>query len=93
MQAREVLIDHRLAGRDIDPLVHADNPLGEWNRFRIVQVGERISVWLNGKLIVDHARMENYWERNKPIYPSGQIELQHHNSTLFFKNVYLRELK
>ena len=36
--------------------------------------------------------MENYWERDKPIYPTGQIELQNHNSPLFFKNIYIREL-
>jgi len=30
-----------------DPLVLADRPFGEWNRFRIVQAGARTSVWLN----------------------------------------------
>ena len=30
-----------------DPLVLADKPFGEWNQFRILQVGERVSVWLN----------------------------------------------
>jgi hypothetical protein len=49
-------------------------------------------VWLNGKLVVDHVTMENYWERDKPIYPSEQIELQHHNSKLWFKNIYIREI-
>ena len=47
-----------------DPLVLADKPFGEWNRFRILQIGERTSVWLNGKLVVDHARLENYWDKN-----------------------------
>jgi len=36
--------------------------------------------------------MENYWERDKPIYPCGQIELQAHNTPLYFKNIYLKEL-
>src|SRR5262249_34955609 len=40
-----------------DPLVHADKPFGQWNSFRILQVGERTTVYLNGKLVVDHARM------------------------------------
>jgi hypothetical protein len=36
--------------------------------------------------------MENYWERDKPIYPTGQIELQHHGHTLYFRNIYIREI-
>jgi hypothetical protein len=75
-----------------DPLVFADNPVEKWNSFRIKMVGERVWVWLNGKLVVDNTIMENYWERSKPIYPTGQIELQNHGSTLWFRNIYLREL-
>ena len=44
-----------------DPLVHADRALGQWNSFRIIMVGERVTVYLNGKLVVDHARLENFW--------------------------------
>ena len=44
-----------------DPLVLADKPFGEWNHFRILMVGERGTVYLNDKLVVDHARMENYF--------------------------------
>ena len=36
--------------------------------------------------------LENYWERDKPVYPMGPIELQAHASKVFFKNIYLREL-
>jgi hypothetical protein len=36
--------------------------------------------------------MENYWERDKPIYSTGQIELQNHGNTLYFKNVYIQEI-
>jgi hypothetical protein len=36
--------------------------------------------------------MENYWERDKPIYPDGQIELQSHGSLLYFRNVFIREI-
>ena len=74
-------------------LVIADNPIGQWNRFRIKMVGERVSVWLNGILVVDNTIMENYWNRRIPIYPSGQIELQHHGSHLEFRNIYIKELK
>ncbi len=71
----------------------ADKPVGQWNSFRIKMVGEKASVWLNGELVVDDVVLENYWERDKPIYKTGQLELQNHGNTLYFKNVYIRELK
>lgn len=54
-----------------DPLVLADKPFGEWNSFRILMVGSRVSIWLNGKLVVDHANMENYYDRKKGIPAKG----------------------
>ena len=74
------------------PLKVADNPVNEWNTFRILMIGERVSVWLNGQLVVDDEIMDNYWERDKPIYPTGPIELQAHGSNLLFKNIYVREI-
>lgn len=74
------------------PLVCADNPVGQWNTFRIKMIGEKVTVWLNDKLVVDNVVLENYWERDKPIYPTGQIELQNHGNTLYFKNIYIREI-
>ena len=74
-------------------LVIADKPIGEWNTMKIKMVGEKVSVWLNDQLVVDNVVLENYWDRTKPIYPSGQIELQNHGNTLWFKNVYIKELK
>ena len=74
------------------PRVCADNPIGEWNTFRIKMIGEKVTVWLNDKLVVDNVVLENYWERDKPIYPTEQIELQNHGNTLYFKNIYIREI-
>lgn len=74
------------------PLKCADRPIGQWNRFHIKMVGEKVWVWLNDELVVDNVTMENYWERKKPIYPTGQIELQHHGSTLWFRNIFIKEL-
>ena len=74
------------------PLKCADKPIGEWNTFRIKMIGEKVTIWLNGELVVDDVVMENYWERDKPIYPCDQIELQNHGNTLWFKNVYIREI-
>ncbi len=76
-----------------DPLVCADNPVGEWNTFEIRMVGPRVTVRLNGKLVVDDVPLENYWERGKPIDPAGPIELQAHGSPLYFRNIRIRPLK
>ncbi|HUU95613.1 MAG TPA: family 16 glycoside hydrolase [Phycisphaerae bacterium] len=74
------------------PLKAADKPVGEWNTFHIKMVGERVTVYLNDVLVTDDVVMENYWERDKPIYPTGQIELQSHGSKLYFKNIRIREI-
>ncbi len=74
------------------PLRKADNPIGEWNTFHIIMIGEEVTVDLNGQRVVDRVVMENYWERDIPIYPTGQIELQNHGNTLYFKNIYIREI-
>jgi hypothetical protein len=74
------------------PLVMADNKVGEWNTFLIKMVGDKVTIHLNGKLVVDNTVLENYWERDKPLYATGQIELQNHGNTLWFKNVYIKEI-
>ena len=74
------------------PLQKVDHPIGEWNTFRIKMIGERVTVYLNDVLVVDNVVMENYWEREKPIYPFGQIELQAHSTSLYFRNIYIREI-
>ncbi len=74
------------------PLVVADKPIGEWNTFHIIMKGDKVTVELNGKLVVDNVTMENYFDRSKPIPESGTIELQHHDHPLEFKNIYVKEL-
>jgi gluconolactonase len=76
-----------------NPLVLADKPVGEWNTFYIKMVGDKVTVKLNDQVVVDDTVLENYWERDKPIYPTGQIELQNHGNSLYFKNIYIKELK
>ncbi|MCA9163975.1 MAG: DUF1080 domain-containing protein, partial [Planctomycetales bacterium] len=74
------------------PLLVADRPAGEWNSFYIRMIGERVTVRLNGHLVVDDVPLENYWERDRPIYPSGQIELQTHGGEIRFRRLYIREI-
>jgi hypothetical protein len=75
-----------------DPLVKADNPLGEWNQFRIRLIGERCWIWLNGKLVVDDARLANYFDRAKPLPLTGPIQFQTHGGKISWRHVYMKEL-
>ena len=75
-----------------DPLVLADRPFGEWNNFRIRQIGARTWVWLNGKLVVDGAVMENYWDRSKPLPAKGPIMLQTHGGEIRWRNLFVHEI-
>ena len=74
------------------PLLVADKPIGEWNRFRIIMAGDKVHVFLNGQLVADDVTLENYWQRELPLLPFGPIELQAHKSVVWFKNLYVREL-
>lgn len=76
------------------PTSLADKPPGQWNTFFIRMVGDQVSIWLNKKQIVDRVKLENYWDKSglTPIPRADQIELQHHGSELYFKNIYIREL-
>jgi hypothetical protein len=77
-----------------DPLVHADKPFGEWNRFHIVQIGARTTVHLNDKLVVDHAILENYFDNDRviPLVRKGPIQLQTHGAEIRWKNIFIREI-
>ncbi len=75
-----------------DPLVRADKPFGQWNHFRVVMVGSRVWVWLNGKQTVDGAIMENYYDRKLPVPPKGPIQLQTHGGEIRWRNLFIREI-
>lgn len=81
-----------------DPLVVADKPFGEWNHVRVVMVGDRVTVWLNEKLVVNHAVMENYYDlklpaaQRRPIPERGPIQLQTHGGEIRWRNVFIREI-
>ena len=75
-----------------DPLVLADKPFGEWNKLHITMVGERVTVQLNGKLVVDHAQLDNYFNRNLPVPRTGPIQLQTHGGEISWRNVFVREI-
>ena len=67
------------------PSERADAPIGEWNRFVITMRGERLTVQLNGKTVIDRAKLPG-------VAASGPIALQSHGGAIEFANVYIREL-
>jgi len=75
-----------------DPLVLADRPFGEWNQFRIRQVGDRTWVWLNDRLVVDDAVMENYVDRSQPLPAKGPIMLQTHGGEIRWRNIFVHDI-
>jgi hypothetical protein len=74
------------------PTEIADNAIGQWNTFRIKMIGEKVTVHLNDKLVVDNVTLENYWDRSMPILAREQIELQCHGDPVCFKNIFIREI-
>lgn len=75
-----------------DPLVLADKPFGEWNKFRIIMKGDMVTVYLNDKLVVDNAKMENYYDRKLSVPEKGPIQLQTHGGEIRWRNVFIKEL-
>jgi hypothetical protein len=71
--------------RAVTPKVVADTPLGQWNRFHITMKGDRLTVVLNGKTVIENAQLPGVASR-------GPIALQHHGDPIQFANIYIREL-
>ena len=70
----------------------ADKLVGDWNRFHVIMRGEKVTVWLNGKLVVNNVTLENFWDRTKPIFPKEQIELQCHGDPIEWRNIFIKDL-
>lgn len=81
----------------VTPKVLADNDIGEWNTFEITMKGDRLSVKLNGKQVLENAQLPGIPEK-------GPIALQHHGgknrqgewqsppALVQFRNIYIKEL-
>ena len=69
----------------VTPIVNADMPIGEWNRFLITLIDDRVTVVLNGKTVIRDAWLPG-------IPETGPIALQHHGDHIQFANIYIKEL-
>ena len=75
-----------------DPIRFADKPFGQWNQFRIRQIGARTWVWLNKRAVVEGAVMENYWDRTQLLPTKGPIMLQTHGGEIRWRNIFVRRI-
>ncbi len=69
----------------LTPRVPADNKVGDWNRFVITVKGDRLTVVLNGKVVLHEAQLPG-------VNPIGKLGLQNHGNPLEFANFYVKEL-
>ncbi len=78
------------------PKLHADRNIGEWNTFEITLLGDRVTILLNGKKVIENARVPG-------IAQSGPLGLQHHGSwrdgkwtgppsLVQFRNIFIKEM-
>jgi hypothetical protein len=68
------------------PAHKADLPGGQWNRFFITVKGQKVTVELNEKIIVEDAEIADLPER-------GPVTLQHPGTGVEFRNLFVKELK
>ena len=80
----------------VTPKMRADKPVGEWNTFEITMKGDRLTVVLNGKTVINNAQLPGVPE-------TGRLALQHHggfkdgkyspaSSLVQFRNISIKEL-
>jgi predicted O-methyltransferase YrrM len=67
------------------PLKKMDKPVGEWNTFVITMKGDRLTVELNGEVVIKEAQLPG-------VPPEGEIALQSHGSPIEFRNIYIKAL-
>ena len=70
----------------VTPSVNADAKIGEWNRFIITMKGDRLTVELNGKTVINNTQLPG-------VPAEGPLALQMHGGSLQFANMYIKELK
>jgi hypothetical protein len=79
----------------VPPSKDVTRPIGEWNKYRITAKGRRVTVELNGTVIVD-ANLDDYKEHFK-AHPGlkrdkGHLGLQSHDGRVEFRNIYVKPL-
>jgi hypothetical protein len=73
-------------------MAKAARPAGQWNTLRIVQLGERTTIHVNDRLVVDHERMVNSWDPKLPLARAGRIQLQGQAAEVRWRRIAVREI-
>ena len=71
-------------------------PVGEWNSYRIVCNGRKVTIELNGEKVVD-ADLDDHVKKHAESHPgilrkTGHLGLQEHGGRVEFRNLYVKEL-
>ena len=84
------------------PLAAPQKPAGEWNRYRILHIGPRISVWHNGDLVQDNVLFDGKTGGPMEKFPvkdgrpldgkKGPIMLQGDHGKVWYRNLRIRPL-
>lgn len=86
------------------PVQDVTRPVGEWNRVRIVTMGNRVEHWLNGVKVVEYEAGSADWMRRGlsskfaawneyGVARRGHIGLQDHGDVVSFRNIRIREVR
>ena len=67
------------------PLVNAAKKPGEWNRMVVTLKDNKLTVVLNGKVVLHEAQLPG-------VKPTGKLGFQHHGNPLEFANIFVKEL-
>ncbi len=78
-------------------------PTGEWNRARILVIGDHIEHWLNGVKVVSCDRWSERWKQalaaskfakteGFAAMPTGRIALQDHGDEVWYRDIKVRDL-
>ena len=70
--------------------------VGEWNSYRIVCNGRKVTIELNGEKVVD-ADLDDHVKEHSKSHPgilrkSGHLGLQEHGGRVEFRNIFVKEL-
>ncbi len=100
------LTDYQICGANYAmyaPKTKPFKPAGEWNQAFLMVKGNKVTQILNGEIVVEYEKYSEEWMKlrndgkwsNFPDYgkyDEGHIVLQNHSTTVWYRNIKLKEL-